>query len=64
MSAREPWDLERFIVLVNEVAAVHREWPFERTADRVKTAQSLYEGGRHETLKEFASVWFELERRT
>jgi hypothetical protein len=63
MPAREPWDLERFIALVNQVAEVHKEWPFERTADRVKTAQKLYEGGRHQRLEEFASVWFELERR-
>ena len=44
-TGREPWQLERFIALFNEVAAAHKEWPFEETPDRIKTAQQRHECG-------------------
>jgi hypothetical protein len=61
---REPWDLERFIAFFNEVAAEHKEWGFERTPDRVKTAQAIYEQGQPRPLREFAAAWFQFERRS
>ena len=61
---REPWDLERFIALFNEVARDHKEWPFEGTPDRIDTARQGYERGRHRTVEEFARAWFQFERRS
>ena len=37
-AGREARQLERFIASFNEVAAAHKEWPFEETPDRIKTA--------------------------
>jgi hypothetical protein len=63
-AGREPWQLERFIALFNEVAAAHKEWPFEETPDRIRSAQQLYERGAPRTLEEFANAWFLFERRS
>ena len=50
--------------LVQRGAAAHKEWPFEETPDRIKTAQQLYERGPRRTLEEFAKVWLQTERRS
>jgi hypothetical protein len=57
-SSKEPWDVERVEQAYNEIALEEGGWRFEKTPGKLRIAQACYEGGRHETLRDFARSWF------
>ncbi len=56
--AKEPWDVERLEQFYNEIAVQEGGWRFQKTPEKLRAAQSCYEGGRHVTLRDFARSWF------